>query len=558
MRLFPIKRQKAAPSATLARLGAALTGLAVIASAGAASAEASRSAADCEAIGRMTPSGARITEATVVAAGGFKTEDRDLARRSTSLGAFCRVRIQSAPSPSSDIGIEVWLPMSNWNGRFLGTGNGGGAGTIAYGMGMVEGLKRGFAVANTDMGTVPDINTTNDQPERWIDFGYRATHEMTRLGKTVVSDFYKTDGFRAYFAGCSTGGQQALGTALRYPDDYDGILAGDPGNNRTHVATSFLWNYNALNATPASALTAANWSMVSKAVLAACGGRDGGAAGDLFLTDPRQCRFDVASLPACEGDVPNESCLTAPQRTTLRKLYAGAVNPRTGERIYAGMALGSEDQPLGPLMQGDPAVWPAQQFYPFHWALDPAFRAENFDFDRDLDRIDARLAGTLNANSVDFADFERRGGKLILYTGLADPAVPFEEVVNYYDRLAAARGGVVEAQNFARLFLVPGMGHCFGGPGATDFGQPFTDSASGLPETDILMALVAWTETGSAPQSLTARHPDPTPASPVDRPICAYPALPTHNGGDPRRAEAFTCRAGPEGGVRAPAPRYLN
>jgi feruloyl esterase len=512
----------------------------------------------CDALGRAAFPGAQVIRAAVVPAGELALNDVDLARRAAALPAFCRVELKARPSLDSDVGIEVWLPLEGWNGRFLGTGNGGGAGAIAYGMGMIEGLKRGFAVANTDMGTAPDINRTVERPERWRDFGYRATHEMTRLGKALVSDFYGVDRFYSYFAGCSTGGQQALDAILRFPDDYDGVLAGDPGNNRTHVATSFLWNYNALNAEPRSALTAANWSMVSGAVLEACGGKDGGAPGDPFLTDPRLCRFDVESLPKCDKGTAGDACLTPPQFTALRRLYAGAVNPRTNERIYAGLALGSEDQPLGPLMQGDPSVWPAQQFYPFKWVFGPGFIPVDFDFDRDLDQLDARLAGTLNANGVDMASFARRGGKLILYTGLADPAVPYEEVVHYYDRLAAARGGADEAKDFSRLFLAPGMGHCVGGPGATDFGQPFTTSATGVPDTDILMALVAWTEGGAAPDRLIASHPEPGANTPLDRPICAYPALPVYRSGDPRRAEAFTCRVAAEGGVKPPADRYMN
>jgi feruloyl esterase len=529
-----------AGAAALALAGATATGQA-------ARAEATMTPADCAAIASSALPDARVDRAEAVPAGAFRPEDPALASRAAGLPAFCRVVLKATPSADSDIGVEVWLPLAGWNGRFLGTGNGGGAGAIAYGMGMMEGLKRGFAVANTDMGTAPDINLTVGRPERWRDFGYRATHEMTRLGKAVVSDFYGADSFYSYFAGCSTGGQQALDAVLRFPDDYDGVLAGAPGANRTHVATAFLWNFNALNA-PGAKLDEAEWAKVSAAVIAACAGKDGGAPGDAFLTDPRLCRFDVDAVPG----------LTPAQREAVRALHAGPVNPRTGERIYAGMAVGSEAQPLGPLLQGDPAVWPAQQFYPFKWVFGADFAPAGFDFDRDLDQLDARLAGPLNANGVDVAAFKRGGGKLILYTGLADPAVPYEEVVDYYDRLAAAQGGVDAARDFARLFLAPGMGHCFGGPGASDFGQPFTESASGEAETDILAALVAWTEAGTAPDRLVAVNPAPAAQAPVDRPICAYPALPVYRGGDRRGAAAFACAPRAEGGVRSPAERYRN
>ena len=347
----------------------------------------------------------------------------------------------------------------------LGTGNGGGAGAIAYEMGMIEGLKRGFAVTNTDMGTAPDINITIDHPERWIDFGYRATHEMTRIAKSLVTSFYDQSSFRAYFEGCSTGGQQALSNAQRYPEDYDGILAGDPGNNRTHVASYFLWNYAALNASAEAKLSSGQWSTISKAVMASCAGKDGGAPGDQFLTDPRQCHFDPAKLPACDAGSPSDQCLTSAQVDTARRVYTGPLNPRTGERIYAGLTVGSEDQPLGPAAQGDPASWPKEQFYLFNWSLGTGFEPLRFDFDHDLDRLDTQLSSTLNANAADLSMFARRGGKLLMYSGLSDPAVPFAEVVNYYDRVVASTGERKGQEDFARLFLVPGMGHCLGWAG---------------------------------------------------------------------------------------------
>lgn len=516
----------------------------------------------CAMLARHVLPGAQITSARAIAAGAFDAPPSpiapDLAARVATLPAFCRVEAIATPTPDSRIGIEIWLPLAGWNGRLLGTGNGGGAGRIAYEMGMVEGLKRGFAVANTDLGTAPDINATAAHPERWIDFGHRATHEMTRVAKSMVAAFYKTSSFRSYFEGCSTGGQQALGAAQRYPSDYDGVLAGDPGNNRTHVASYFLWNYASLNASAAAKLSAAQWSLVSRSVLAACAGKDGGAPGDRFLTDPRRCRFDVGTLPVCKTGAVSDTCLTAPQLATLRRLYAGPVNPRTGERIYAGLTLGSEDQPLGPVMQGDPATWPEQQFYLFHWALGDAFAPASFDFDRDLDRVDAQLAGTLNANGVNYSDFARAGGKMIIYTGLADPAVPFAEVTNYYDRLVASAGGRENAAAFARLFLVPGMGHCFGGPGVTDIGQPFTSGVPQQAENDALMTLVAWTEGGDAPSTLIARHQGDGGQPAQERPLCSYPALPEYRGGDANRRTSFTCAAHATGPAEAPSARYLN
>lgn len=522
---------------------------------------AAPTAAACPTLSGAGLTGARILAAEVVAAGVLKVAPSpvapDLVQRAATLPAFCRVQAVATPTPDSQIGVEVWLPLRGWNGRLLGTGNGGGAGRIAYEMGMVEGLKRGFAVANTDMGTAPDINATMNHPERWADFGHRATHEMTRVAKALVTAFYKTASFHSYFEGCSTGGQQALSNAQRYPNDYDGILAGAPGNNRTHITSFFVWNHATLIANPAAKLTQGQWSMVSRAVVEACAGSDGGAPGDRFLADPRRCRFDPATLPACQAGAARDDCITPAQLATVRRLYSGPVNPRTGERIFAGLTVGSEDQPLGPIMQGDPAIWP-DQFYPFRWGLGTAFAPGHFDFDRDLDRVDARLASTLNANSAELSTFARRGGKLMIYTGLADPAVPFAEVVNYYDRVVASSGGAEAASTFARLFLVPGMGHCFGGPGVTDFGQPLTSAVPPAVQNDALMTLVTWTEGGKAPDMLVARTPAGEGQTAQERPVCAYPALPEYRGGDATKRTSFACTARPSGTDQVPARRYLN
>lgn len=519
-----------------------------------------RSPMDCAALGRGALPGATILSATEVGAGALDLGPPppyapDLRQRVATMPAFCRVQVQATPTPDSRIGIEVWLPLGKWNGRLLGTGNGGGAGSIAYAMGMVEGLKRGFAVANTDMGTAPDINGLSAHPERWIDFGQRATHEMTRVSKMLVRSFYRVASFRAYFAGCSTGGQQALSAAQRYPEDYDGILAGDPGNNRTHVASYFLWNYQALNAAGAK-LSAAQWKMLNQQVLRQCAAKDGGAPGDTFLTDPRRCGFDPKSLPACSPQSAKDSCLTEPQRAAVLKLYEGPAHPRSGERIYAGLTPGSELQPLGPLDQGNPEIFPPQQFYLFNWGLGGGFDAMAFDFGRDLDAVDARLASTLNANAADLSDFARRGGKLLLYTGVADPAVPFAEVANYYERLTDVHGDATPS--FVRFFAVPGMGHCFGGPGATDIGQPFTSSVPATAESDALMTLVAWTEGGAAPDHLLAIKPARDGQPPEERPICAYPALPDYRGGDRSKRTSFSCVPHQRGVGQPAAARYLN
>jgi feruloyl esterase len=516
--------------------------------------------AKCAALSSVMIPDAHIVSARAVAAGQFTVAagmggSPDLATRLKTMPAFCRVVARAEPTTDSNIGIEIWLPLEKWNGRMLGTGNGGAAGSIAYGMGMIEGLKRGFATTNTDMGVGPDIGAQQQHPERWIDFGHRSTHEMTRVAKALVGAFYAAKSFRSYFEGCSTGGQQALVTAQRYPDDYDGILAGDPGSNRTHSTSYFLWNYLAVNATPQSKLLPAQWSMLTRAVIAACGGKDGGAPGDRFLTDPRRCRFDPASVPQCAAGTSSENCLTPPQLATVRRLYAGAVNPRTGERIYPGLTLGSEDSMLGPLRMSSPSV--LDRLFILRWGMVANFPAAKFDFDHDMDRLDARLSSAMNANDGDLGDFRRRGGKLMIYSGLADAGVPFDDVASYYNRVVATSGADV-GRGFARLFLVPGMDHCFGGPGVTDIGQPFNAQVPESADGDALMTLVAWTEGGSAPTQIIAHKPadDHTPAQ--ERPICAFPGLPEYQRGDPAKRQSFKCVDHGNGGIQDPAPRYIN
>ncbi|MGJ7916185.1 tannase/feruloyl esterase family alpha/beta hydrolase [Massilia sp. LXY-6] len=515
--------------------------------------------AACETlVGAVVP-GARVISAAVVAAGGFilpmAVPEPGLRERAASLPAFCRVQANAAPTPDSNIGIELWLPLEGWNGRFLGTGNGGAAGSIAYGMGMIEGLKRGFAVANTDMGVAPDIAQVDEHPERWKDFGHRATHDMTRVAKAFVGAFYKVGVFRSYFEGCSTGGQQALVMAQRYPGDYDGILAGAPGNNRTHSSSYFLWNYQTMNAALDAKLSPLQWSMVSSGVLAACAGKDGGAPGDRFLTDPRRCGFDPGSLPQCAAGGISDQCLTALQLSAIRRLYMGPVNPVTGERIYPGLTPGSEALPLGPSRFSDPSI--VARLFVMRWGLGRAFSADGFDFDRDMDRIDARLSSTLNANDSDLNEFARRGGKLMLYSGLADPGVPFNDVVQYYDRVLAT-STAAEERDFARLFLVPGMGHCVGGPGVTDIGQPFSHEVPSRLENDALMTLVAWTEGAPAPQQLVARKPAASDAPGQARPICAYPAFPEYRGGEVGNPDSFACVEHARGSSQPSSARYLN
>jgi feruloyl esterase len=514
----------------------------------------------CESLTGSTLAGGTVQSAAAIAAGDYTPPGQPNAL--TGLPAFCRVTVAMQPSPDSHVNVEVWMPRQNWNGRFLGNGSGGGGGAILYFTGLVEGLKRGFATAITDLGTAPDPNQAIDHPERWRDFGYRATHEMTVAGKALVNAYYKTAPRTSIFQGCSTGGQQALTTAQRYPDDYNGIVAGAPANNRTHLNTMFVSNLQALTA-PGAQLSQGKLNMITGKVIAACAGKDGGAPADSYLTDPRRCNFDPDTLPQCSGN-DNDSCLTAPQLAALKTTWRGPVNPRTGERIFSGLPVGSESMVFGLAFQGDTVSWPSQQLYTFKWALGANWNYATFDFDHDMDAVDARLASILNANDPDLAQFKAAGGKLMMFNGTADPGVPYQSSLEYYERVVQAQGNSLSAtQDFFRYYLVPGMGHCSsitGGPGVGDFGQPYSPYVPKDQAHDILLKLVDWVENKNAPDSIIAtRYTDPSGTTvALERPICTYPKIPTYQGGDATKASSFNCVDAPRNGVPTPAARYLN
>ena len=514
----------------------------------------------CETLTGTALAGGTVLAAQAIAAGSYTPPGQPNAI--TGLPAFCRVTVAMAPSPDSNVNVEIWMPRQDWNGRFLGNGSGGGAGAILYFTGQVEGLKRGFATAITDLGTAPDPNQAIDHPERWRDFGYRANHEMTLAGKALAAAYYGSAARTSYFQGCSTGGQQALSLAQRYPDDYNGIVAGAPANNRTHLHAMFVSNLQALTA-PGALMSQGKLNMVTGQVLGACTGKDAGAPGDTFLSDPRRCDFDADTLPKCAG-TDNDSCLTAPQLAALKATWNGPLNPRTGERIFSGLPLGSESAVFGLAFQGDTVAWPSQQLYMFKWALGANWSYANFDLDHDMDAVDARLAPSLNANDADLARFKAAGGKLMMFNGTADPGVPYQSSLEYYERVVQAQGGDLAAtQEFFRYYLVPGMGHCSsitGGPGVGDFGQPYSPYVPKDASRDMLLNLVDWVENKRAPDSLIAtRFADPSGATvAMERPICTYPKLPTFVGGDATKASSFQCTEGLRNGVPATAPRYLN
>lgn len=489
-------------------------------------------AANCERLAQLKLPNVTITQAELVPAGAFTPP---AGAPIQGLPAFCRVAATLTPTADSSIRIELWLPESGWNSRFVGTGNGGFAGELSWGS-LAGELKRGSAVANTDMGMHPpegsDASAFVGHPEKWADWGYRATHEMTVVSKIIVKAYYATAPRYSYFSGCSTGGEQALAEAQRFPDDYDGILGGAAANNRTGVHTSILWNYAVTQRDSAGYIPAAKLPMLAAAALAACDEADG--LKDGLIADPRKCHFDPASLQCSGADA--DTCLTAAQVQTARRIYAGPVNPRTKERMYPGVEPGAELawRGFGPV-PGKSAPPPFEAI--FQWALGANWNWRTFDFDRDYAAMVARLGPAVNAIDPDLRAFESHGHKLLVYHGWADPLVVPGEAINYREAVLARRQRNARAKaspaavqretdRFYRLFMVPGMAHCGGGPGLTEFHG--------------MDALVKWVEQGVAPDSIVASGKPGGVA--VERPVCRYPQVAKYRGsGNVNEAASFVC-----------------
>ena len=491
----------------------------------------------CANLAALTIPNVVINAATAVAAGGFTPPG---AATAMTLPAFCRVEATARPTSDSDIKFEVWIPPTDaWNGKFQGVGNGGYQGSISY-TAMAAALRRGYATASTDTGhTGDDVVFGQGHPEKVIDYGYRAVHVMTETAKLVVRNATGRFAERSYFVGCSAGGHQALSEAQRYPDDYDGIVAGAPANNRIRQTFGFLASWMATHdAAGVPLLTAAKLSLLTKSVTAACDANDG--LKDGLIDDPRRCTFDPASI-ACKAGADESGCLTAQQVTAAQRMYEGTKSPRTGALIYTGWPRGSEafgesanqgwrQYILDPKEPSRVGVF---KYFLFH---DPNWDFRTIDWDRDLAYAEEQLPH-IAAVDTNLAPFKKSGGKLLVYTGWSDPVVPPQTAVSYYDGVSKVMGGLAPTQDFFRLFLAPGMGHCAGGPGPN--------------QIDAVTALEQWVEKGVAPETLVASH---STAGKVDRtrPLCAYPKVARYKGtGSIDEAVNFTCVAPPA----PPAPR---
>ncbi len=438
---------------------------------------------------------------------------------------ICRVVGKVAPA----INFEVWLPSTGWNGKFNGVGNGGLAGSIGYSA-MRTALSRNYATASTDTGH------KNTDPNDWAidrglltDFASRSIHVTAVAAKAIIHAYYGNGSRYSYFTGCSGGGGQALSEAQRYPADYDGIVAGAPANFVTHMWPGELWpaivTYNDKTTTYPTGYTS-KLPLMNSAALAACDCLD--FVVDGLIDDPRRCDFDPATL-LCRG--PEDStCLTAPQVEAIRAIYAGLWDPFTGEQIWPGYEPGSELNWGGHIV---PFTIPPVYFkYMVLKNQDPTWTWQNFDFADVYDyhvfiQGDAELAPILNSTNPDLSAFKARGGKMIMYHGWNDQNIAPRNSISYYKSVLEAMGGERKTGNFLRLFMVPGMGHCSGGPGPNTF--------------DSLGALEQWVEHNIAPERIIAAH---LTSGVVDRtrPLCPYPLVARWTGiGSTDDAANFVC-----------------
>jgi hypothetical protein len=525
-------------------------------------------AASCESLVSLSLDHATVTAATSVPAGTFTPPTLPGATTPAApipkLPAFCRVQITSSPTSDSSIGIEVWLP-ANWNGKYLQSGNGGFAGNVPY-TSLATGIQRGYAAAGTDDGHSDPVGTDASwalgHPQKIIDFGYRALKETTDNAKAVIKAFAGDAPQFSYFAGCSDGGREALMESQRYPDDFDGIVVGDPANNWIPLLSQHVWDMQGQLASSGSYIPPAKLPAITNAALAACDGLDGVLDG--VINKPRQCHFDPSEL-LCSG-ADSDSCLTAAQLAAVKHVYTGPHNS-AGQTVNPGFLPGAEAYAggwptwiTGPGPGADTLTQSAQyefgtNFFKYMVFDDPNWDLTTLNFDRDLaiafsKPVDGQALGdVLDSVDPDLRPFQSHNGKIIQYHATTDAAIPPGNSIEYrrsvlsffgvYDQ----RDPAGEVSSFYRLFLVPGMQHCSGGPGANTFGQgaPLADS-----DHDVIKALEAWVEQGKAPAQIIATkytNDDPTQPALFTRPLCPYPTMAAWNGtGDTSDAANWSCK----------------
>ena len=495
-------------------------------------------ASSCASLSALAVPNATITLAQAVEAGPFTVPGPDAGSPRT-LPAFCRVAATLKPTADSDIKIEVWMPTAGWNGKYQAVGNGAFNGSIAY-PAMMAALARGYATSSTDTGhTGNSARFALGHPEKVIDFGWRAVHEMTLASKAIIAAHYESAPRFSYWNGCSAGGRQAMKEAQRFPADFDGIIAGAPGLDWTGRAAQAVRVMKALESNEAARLTPAQAQLLHLAAISACDALDG--VKDGLIADPARCDVDPSVLRCKGGD--EGTCLSAAQIETARLIYSPMNNPKTKRQI-AGLAPGSE---LGWTPTGWTASARASGVDQFRFLVfnDPLWDAQRFAGGSDVAIAEESDHDIINALDPNLKPFLDRGGKLIQYHGWSDPQISPFNSTQYYASVLEAIGSQIDVRNSYRLFMVPGMGHCGGGEGPNTF--------------DMVGALEQWVEHGQAPDQILAAHATNGPSTGLGagpstglapgrvdrtRPLCPYPQIAVYNGtGSLDEAASFICKA---------------
>ena len=464
---------------------------------------------------------------------------------------FCRVEVTITPAAGADIKSELWLPAAEkWNKRYVAVGAGGSAGTIDRGA-LAGGVAAGYAVATSDAGSHSTellSMSFGRNPEWAANRAYRGVHLTAVAAKQLVQNYYQGAPRASLFMGCSGGGYEAMSLLQRYPDDYDGVLAGDPA---LHWEKIGLWQgmaYVATHRDPSANISAAKLMTINKAALKSCDALDGVTDG--VIDDPRKCKVDFKALQ-CKGAETDE-CFTPAQAEALTTIYAPFVHPRTKEYLFPGFTYGAETaQAARARLAGEAlgSTISAGHPGPLVWTLPENFTAKDwltFDFDKGADSAIKAFAPYSNSDP-DLSKFKQKGGKVIMYSGWADPNLNPETLVNYYEQMKKKLGGDAAVNAFSRLFMAPGMNHCSGGPGPNIFGQPLANAFDTKTDAgnNILLALDRWVVDGVAPEQVTALKyvdNDKTKGVQRTRPLCAYPKVAKWSGtGSTDDAKNFSC-----------------
>src|SRR5262245_28755607 len=469
-------------------------------------------AAACDSLRGLTLPAATITDAREVAANTAPY----FAQR-----AFCRVLVTLTPTPDSDIKAEVWLPTSGWNQKLQAVGNGDAAGVISYDA-MIEAVRRGYATSSTDTGHVGNtLAFALGHREKYVDFGYRAVHEMTVKAKAIVEAFYGTAATHSYWNGCSQGGRQGITEAIRYPRDYDAIIAGAPAISHMHLHAARLALNMFVHRSGDSYIPPAKYPAIHRAAVRACDALDGTADG--LIAAPSACRFDPVVIECAGGD-DEPSCLTAPQVETARGMYGPITDPASGKVVTSPLLLPGSELGWARLAGAEPLVNAVE---PFKYVVFENARWDwrKFRLSTDLPRALRADEGIIDRADPNLEPFFDAGGRLLLYHGWSDPQVPALATIAYFNAVLKStdetrRGTSIE------LYMQPGVNHCWGGDGPDAF--------------DPIGAVEQWVRTGRAPTRITAF----TSSAAVDRtrPLCPYPQVATYTGsGSMDRAENFRC-----------------